>query len=78
MSQSLWPDANGSTSPASRPKPAASTNPKLQPEEAFVPTIFLTLYLLVWPVIVFAVLAVISRAFLGEMLEARKEGRTMI
>lgn len=43
-----------------------------------MPTTFLTLYLLAWPVIVLAVLAVISRAFLREMLEARKEGRSMI
>lgn len=43
-----------------------------------MPTIVLTLYLLVWPVIVLAVLAVISRAFLGELIEARKEGRPMI
>lgn len=41
-------------------------------------TSFLTFYILIWPVIVAGVLAVIARAFFGEMREARREGRSMI
>lgn len=41
-------------------------------------TSFLTFYVLIWPVIVAGVLAVIARAFFGEMRKARKEGRPMI
>ncbi|MBV0893524.1 putative transporter small subunit [Paracoccus sp. Z118] len=39
---------------------------------------FLTFYLLLWPLIVAGVLAVIVRAFVGEMRAARKAGRSMI
>lgn len=41
-------------------------------------TIGLTIYLLMWPVIVAGVLFTISRNFLRELLEARKEGRPII
>ncbi len=41
-------------------------------------TVFLTLYLLVWPVIVAGVLVVISRAFLRDWLQAKREGRQII
>ncbi|WP_241249825.1 putative transporter small subunit [Rhodococcus sp. X156] len=41
-------------------------------------TVALTLYMLVWPVLVAGVLFVISRAFLRDYLEARREGRDMI
>ncbi len=40
--------------------------------------IFLTLYVLMWPAIVGGVLFVIARAFIRELLEARREGRTII
>lgn len=39
---------------------------------------FLTFYLLLWPLIVAGVLAVIVRAFVGEMRAAQKAGRSMI
>lgn len=39
---------------------------------------FLTLYILIWPVIVAAVLFVLGKAFFQEFLLARREGRTMI
>ena len=38
----------------------------------------LTLYVLMWPLIVAAVLFVISRAFFAEWREARREGRPLI
>ncbi len=41
-------------------------------------TILLTLYVLMWPVIVAGVLFVIVRAFIRELLEARREGRSII
>lgn len=41
-------------------------------------TTALTLYVLMWPVIVAAVLFVISRAFLGEWRQSRREGRDII
>lgn len=39
---------------------------------------FLTLYVLMWPVIVAGVLFVLGRAFIKEILEARREGRPLI
>lgn len=41
------------------------------------PTV-LTLYVLIWPVIVTAVLLVIGRAFLTEWVQARRKGRDVI
>ncbi|WP_239456549.1 putative transporter small subunit [Nocardioides solisilvae] len=41
-------------------------------------TTALTLYVLVWPVVVGVVLLVLSRAFVAEWLEARREGRDLI
>ncbi|MCH1882359.1 putative transporter small subunit [Agrococcus sp. ARC_14] len=41
-------------------------------------TIALTIYFLVWPVIVAGVLFVICRAFFREMREAKREGRPII
>lgn len=41
-------------------------------------TVALTLYVLMWPVIVFGVLAVIAGNFFKEMREAHREGRPMI
>lgn len=41
-------------------------------------TFFLTLYVLVWPVIVAGVLFGIGRSFLREWREARREGRQLI
>jgi hypothetical protein len=38
----------------------------------------LTIYVLVWPVLVAGTLAVISRAFLRERAEAKREGRELI
>lgn len=43
-----------------------------------MPTWALTLYVLIWPVIVAVVLAVIARGFISEWLNARREGRDMI
>lgn len=40
--------------------------------------LLLTLYVLVWPVIVAAVLFVIIRAFTRELRAARREGRGII
>ncbi|GAA5229843.1 putative transporter small subunit [Arthrobacter cryoconiti] len=40
--------------------------------------IFLTLYVLVWPVVVLGVLWVLGRAFIKEILQARREGRSLI
>lgn len=39
---------------------------------------FLTVYVLIWPVLVAGVLAVLVRAFAREWREARKEGRSLI
>ena len=41
-------------------------------------TTLLTLYVLIWPVIVAGVLAVIVRSFLQEWREARRAGRDII
>ena len=41
-------------------------------------TTALTLYVLIWPVIVAVVLFVLSRAFISEWREARREGRDII
>lgn len=41
-------------------------------------TFFLTLYILIWPVIVAVVLFVIGRAFTREVREAKREGRPLI
>lgn len=41
-------------------------------------TFLLTAYVLTWPVLVAIVLFVISRAFLREWAEARREGRRII
>jgi hypothetical protein len=38
----------------------------------------MTLYVLVWPVIVAAVLAVVSGSFLKDWAAARKEGRDLV
>lgn len=40
--------------------------------------IFLTLYVLLWPVIVAGTLVVISRAFLREWLAAQRENRHLV
>ena len=40
--------------------------------------IMLTVYVLVWPVVVIGVLAVIIRAFTKDAREAKKEGRQII
>lgn len=40
--------------------------------------VLLTLYVLIWPVIVGVTLWVIVRAFYREWREARREGRSMI
>lgn len=40
--------------------------------------IFMTIYVLVWPVIVAGTLFVIVRAFVRDWREARKEGRSII
>lgn len=39
---------------------------------------WLSVYVLMWPVIVAGVLFVIARAFLSEWREARREGRDII
>jgi len=41
-------------------------------------TVALTAYVLMWPLIVAGVLLVICRGFIGELLKARKEGRSII
>ncbi|WP_326700868.1 putative transporter small subunit [Streptomyces sp. NBC_01754] len=41
-------------------------------------TVALSVYILVWPAVVAAVLFVISRAFFREWAEARREGRDLI
>ncbi|HWL99641.1 MAG TPA: putative transporter small subunit [Nocardioidaceae bacterium] len=41
-------------------------------------TFLLTTYVLMWPVLVAMVLFVISRAFLREWAESRREGRPII
>jgi hypothetical protein len=41
-------------------------------------TVLLTLYMLMWPVIVLAVLLKIATAFFGDVAQARKEGRPVI
>ncbi|GAA1632132.1 putative transporter small subunit [Leucobacter chromiireducens] len=43
-----------------------------------VNTVLLTLYVLIWPVLVAGTLTVIVRAFLTEWLAARREGRSII
>jgi hypothetical protein len=40
--------------------------------------VFLTLYVLIWPVVVAGVLFVITRAFIGELRDARREGRDLV
>jgi hypothetical protein len=39
---------------------------------------FLTLYVLIWPIVVAGVLFVICRAFFREWREARRDGRPLI
>ena len=39
---------------------------------------FLTVYVLMWPVIVAGVLFVIARAYFREVAEAKREGRQII
>ncbi len=41
-------------------------------------TIALTIYFLVWPVIVAGVLFVIGRGFIRELRQAKREGRPII
>jgi len=41
-------------------------------------TALLTLYVLIWPVIVLGVLVVIVRAFVKEWRQAKREGRSII
>jgi len=41
-------------------------------------TALLTLYVLIWPVIVAATLWVITRGFFAEWRQARQEGRSII
>ncbi|GAB6937331.1 putative transporter small subunit [Isoptericola variabilis] len=41
-------------------------------------TFLLTVYVLVWPVVVAGVLFVVSRAFYRELREAKAEGRSII
>lgn len=41
-------------------------------------TVLLTLYVLIWPVIVAATLTLIIRAFFKDWREARREGRSII
>lgn len=41
-------------------------------------SVWLTVYVLMWPVVVLGVLGVIVRAFVKEWLQARREGRPMI
>ncbi|CAM3466018.1 putative transporter small subunit [Isoptericola cucumis] len=41
-------------------------------------TFLLTLYVLIWPVVVAGVLFVISRAFFRELRAAKAEGRSVI
>lgn len=41
-------------------------------------TFFLSLYVLIWPVIVAAVLVIIARAFFKELREARDRGEQII
>lgn len=40
--------------------------------------ILLTIYILIWPVISAAVLALICRAFLAELREARGRGKDLV
>lgn len=41
-------------------------------------TVLLTVYMLVWPIIVLGVLLKIATAFFGEIRQANKEGRPVI
>ena len=41
-------------------------------------TFWLTVYVLIWPVIVFGTLVVICRGFLRDWAEARRQGRSII
>ncbi|MCW2288437.1 putative transporter small subunit [Leucobacter luti] len=41
-------------------------------------TVLLTLYVLIWPVLVAGTLTVIIRAFIKDWREARREGRPII
>jgi hypothetical protein len=41
-------------------------------------TLVLSVYVLIWPVVVAAVLFVIGRAFVTEWRDARREGRDII
>lgn len=41
-------------------------------------TFFLTLYVLIWPLVVAVTLVAICRGFLKDWREARREGRTLI
>lgn len=41
-------------------------------------TFWLTLYVLIWPVLVAGTLWVVARAFLAEWRQARREGRSII
>lgn len=41
-------------------------------------TIGLTIYALMWPVIVAVVMVIIARGFIGEWLEARRKGEDIV
>lgn len=41
-------------------------------------TVGLTIYILMWPVLVAAIMVVIARGFFKEWAQARREGRMMI
>lgn len=41
-------------------------------------TIMLTVYVLIWPVIVAGVLVYISRGFITDLVKARRKGRRMV
>ncbi len=43
-----------------------------------VETILLTIYVMMWPVIVLAVLGVLVKGFVTDWREARREGRRLI
>lgn len=47
-------------------------------EEAMMDTLMLTIYILVWPVISLAVLAVIVCATVRDIRDARREGRDVV
>lgn len=55
-----------------------NANPSTEPQGVNMSVFMLTLYVLIWPVIVAGTLFVIAKAFFKELRQAKREGRSII